>query len=134
MAGASFGASVKYSDWADDVTHAVYLIADGTPPEITGLEAFQSVDLIDRNEKKIVLEIRAEDILSGVGDFYLVIENEDNFCSVTYTPDEDGVIRVEITKDEPVFSGDFTVTAYAVVGFTLITKYSTGNIAFLCGS
>ena len=113
VAGATFGASVRYSDWTDDMTHAIYLIADGEPPEITGLEAFQSVALIDRNEGKIVLEISADDALCGVGDFYLVIENEDNHCTMTYTPDADGIIRVEITKDEPVFSGDFTVTASA---------------------
>jgi len=113
-AGASFGDEIQYSDTEEDGSHAVTLIADGRAPVLSGLEAFQTVKLIDRNEGSIVLEIRAEDDLSGIREFYLEIVNKDNGCRERYLPEEDGVIRVEITEDEPIFSGDFTVTGYAV--------------------
>lgn len=114
IAGASFGDLVNYSDAVDDVGHAIRLIADGEPPVITGLEAFRPLTLLDRNQGSIILEIKARDDLSGIKDFYLVIENSDNFCQAVYKPDGDGVIRVEITEEEPLFCGTFHVMGYAV--------------------
>ncbi len=112
-AGASFEDTVQYSDMEKDRAHALTLIGDSRPPVIIGLEAFQTVKLIDRNQGSIVLELTAEDDLSGVGEFYLEIVNEDNYCREKYLPGPDGVIRVEITEDEPIFSGDFFVKGYA---------------------
>lgn len=110
----SFGSeTVKYSDRTLDSAHALQLIADGEAPVITGMEAFQSIELIDRTQGSIVLEVKAEDALSGVRDFYLRVENLDNFSAATYMADENGVICVELTKTEPVFEGDFSVTGYA---------------------
>lgn len=112
-AGALFEDSIYYSDAADDAAHAIHLIADGEPPVVTGLSAFQSLSLIDRNEGSVILEIKASDKLSGIKEFTLLIENKDNFCQAVYKPDRDGIIRVEITEDEPLFGGSFTVTGYA---------------------
>lgn len=112
-AGASTPDGVMYSDGAQDAAHALWLIADGEAPVITGLEELQSRELIDRNDGSVVIEARASDELSGVRDFYIQIENLDNFCREVYTADEDGVVRVEITRKEPVFSGDFVVTCHA---------------------
>lgn len=113
-AGASFQDTVIYSDAAEDASHAVRLIADKEPPVITGLAEFQSLSLIDKNKGDIVLEVRARDELSGIRDFGLMIENSDNYCKEVYEPDEDGVIRVNITDDAPIFAGTFVVTGYAV--------------------
>lgn len=105
---------VLFSDSALDAANGLYLIADGEAPVITGLEAFQGVGLIDRTQGSIVLEVRAEDALAGVRDFYLQVDNLDNYGSRVYRADENGVIRVEVTKTEALFSGDFSVTGYAV--------------------
>ncbi len=113
-AGASLGAEVGYSPEEEDRTHAVKLTGDGRPPVITGLDAFQGLELIDRNQGSIVLEVRARDEISGVRDFYLEIENQDNFGQLICRPDGDGTVRVEVTQEEPVFNGEFTVTGYAV--------------------
>lgn len=114
VAGASTGDGILYSAWDRDVTHALKLTADGVGPVITGLEAFQSIELINRNQGSVVVEVEAFDELSGIRDFYLQIENLDNFGTAVYTADENGGIQVEITKEDPLFNGDFVVTAYAV--------------------
>lgn len=111
-AGTGNGETV-YSDPALDAAHGLRLIPDGEAPVITGLEAFQSARLIERTQGNIVLEVQAADALSGVRDFYLKVENLDNFSTATYTSDENGVIRVEITKEAAIFAGDFAVTGYA---------------------
>ena len=55
------------------------------------------------------------------------IENADNGAHKKIYPDQDGVIRADITADEPVFSGDFTVTVCAVdrVGNEAQVTYTT---------
>lgn len=114
VAGAGTGSGTVYSAWGQDETHALQLVADGAAPVITGLEAFQSVELINRNKGSVVVEAEASDELSGIRDFYLQVENLDNFSTALYTAGEDGAVRVEITGKDPVFNGDFVVTAYAV--------------------
>lgn len=112
-AGADFGEEKITSDPGADRANALILIGDGTPPEIRGLEGLENLELIDRTQGSIHLSVRAEDDLSGVGDFYVTVTNTDNYTEKTYTPDGDGIIRIEITRDIPLFSGDFTVRAYA---------------------
>ena len=119
VAGATYKGSVKYSDWDDDIKHAVRLIGDGEGPVITGLEKLSSLELIDRKNDSVLLEICARDDLSGIRDFYLEIKNKDNFLEERFYPDEDGVIRINITEAEPIFSGAFTVLVY--------TKDNVGN-------
>ncbi len=113
VVGATALDDILYSSWELDTAHALRLVADGTAPVITGLDAFQDIKLIDRTKKSIVVEVTAYDELSGVRDFALQVENLDNYSTAVYTADENGVVRVEVTKDEPLFSGDFMVTAYA---------------------
>ncbi len=113
VAGASIRDGVMYSAWDQDVTHALQIVADGDAPVITGLEVLQSMELINRNDGSVVIEAKASDELSGVRDFYLQVENLDNFSKAVYEADEDGIVRLEITQKEPVFSGDFVVTGYA---------------------
>lgn len=131
-AGAGTGnGTIKYSDWLLDSSHALVLIADGEAPEITGLEALQSVGLIDRTQGSIVLETKAADSLSGLKDFYLRVENQDNYSTATYPADENGVVRLEITKTEAVFAGNFSVTAHAVdnVGNETVQSYYVTEFA-----
>lgn len=112
-AGASTREGVMYSAREQDAEHALWLIGDAAAPVITGLEPLHSMELINRNDGTVVIEAKASDELSGVRDFYLQIENLDNFGSAVYKADENGIVRVEITQKEPVFSGDFVVTGYA---------------------
>ena len=102
-----------YSAYEKDKGNGITLIGDGEAPVITGLDALEDADLINRGEKKIILHTTAYDALSGVGEFYIRIYNSDNTVEKTYLQDGEGEISVEITRNEPVFSGDFTITAYA---------------------
>lgn len=112
--GADQGKEIIYSDYSSDLNNGLRIIADGEAPIISGLEIMESMDLINRTEQTIHLNITATDNLSGVKDFYVIIYNTDNVIEKTYTPGADGTVRIDITSDEPIFSGDFVVTAYAV--------------------
>lgn len=111
------------ADWAGEVIHSAQeedrrngltLIGDGEPPVIRGMELLKDLPLIDRRVNTPVLSLTAGDELSGVREFYLTIYNGDNNCSRRFEPDEAGLIRVELTAEDPLFSGDFTAVAHAV--------------------
>lgn len=114
IVGADYQKEIVYSEYLSDRQNGVILIGDGEPPSIIGLSILEDKSLINKLDGVITLQITAADALSGVRDFYLCVSNCDNAVEKKYIPDEMGRITVEITKDEPVFSGDFTVTAYAV--------------------
>lgn len=103
-----------YSAHELDEANKITLIADGEAPVIRGLEIMENRDLIDRRDGSITVTVTADDDLSGVKDFYVVIDNTDNAITKTYLPDTDGCIRITITENEPIFSGDFTVLGYAI--------------------
>ena len=113
-AGADWKGGIFYSAQEEDRQHGLILIGDGEPPVIRGMETLNALSLIDRRVSAPVLNLTAEDELSGVRDFYLTIYNADNNCSRKFVPDEAGLIRVELTADDPLFSGDFTAVAHAV--------------------
>ncbi len=120
-----------YSDHAQDEHNKITLIADGEAPVIRGMEILENRDLIDRREGDITIRATAEDLGSGLRKFYLVIDNKDNDISRTYTPEADSCITITITKDDPIFSGDFTVLGYAVdnVGNECSNTYGTTEFA-----
>lgn len=120
-----------YSAYELDEKNKITLIADGEAPVIRGLEIMEDRDLIDRRDGSITIRASAEDELSGVKDFYIVISNSDNAVMKTYTPDENGYINITITNDEPIFSGDFTLLGYAVdnVGNENSLSYGTTEFA-----
>jgi hypothetical protein len=122
---------IVYSDYEIDLGNSVTLIGDGEGPTITGFGDAQQKALIDRDEEKIVLEVRAEDLLSGVKEFYIRIENTDNVCEETLYSGADNSIEINITGDEPVFSGDFNIYLYACdnVGNETIYNFSTTEFA-----
>lgn len=131
VAGAGEGENKVYSVHAQDERNKIMLIADGEAPVIYGMEILEKQELIDRREGNITIRARAEDGISGIRKFCLVIRNTDNAVSQTYTPGEDGYITVTITKDDPIFSGDFTVSGYAVdnVGNECYSSYGTTEFA-----
>lgn len=110
VAGADFGDAVTYSLWDEDLKNSVFLIGDGEAPVISGTEILENMELINRDEGNVTLHLTAHDDLSGVKDFHVEIHNSDNVSTKTYTPAMDGSITIDITKDEYIFSGDFTVT------------------------
>lgn len=111
-----------------DRQNGITVILDGQEPEIDGCEELENLDLLlDRRDGDVELELMATDTLSGVNDFYLQIENRDNGSLQKYFPGEDGAIRVTITEDLPIFSGDLEFTVYASdrVGNETTQTYST---------
>lgn len=126
-AGADYQGKVVYSDYDKDKQNSLVIIGDGQAPVIQGLDVLENLELINRNDGEISLRVTARDALSGVKDFYLEIYNHDNTIRKIYRPDEDGSIRIDITGEEPIFSGDITVTAYAVdyVGNENTLSYGT---------
>lgn len=123
-----------YSAHELDEKNKITLIADGEAPVIRGLEIMEDRDLIDRRDGSITVTVTADDDLSGVKDFYVVIKNTDNAITKTYLPDVDGCIRITITEDEPIFSGDFTVLGYAVDNVGNENNLSYGTTEFALAS
>ncbi len=114
---------IKYSDPAADAGNGITVIGDCEGPVIRGLDVLQGKELIDRMKESITIEITAEDALSGVADFYIKVENQDNYSEQIFYP-EGGILKLEITKGEPIFTGDFTVTGYAADNVGNITEIS----------
>ncbi|MGN0166989.1 MAG: hypothetical protein ACI4AB_03010, partial [Acetatifactor sp.] len=114
VAGADFQEKIVYSEWERDSQNALRIIADSEGPVFSGLETLSSGQTIDRNSRTVYLTVSASDDLSGVKEFYLKISNQDNFAERIYEPDESGMVQVDITEEDPLFTGDFTVTACAV--------------------
>lgn len=127
MAGVDDSGEIVYSDYSLDVENRLWIIGDGEAPILNGLEVLEKLDVLDRRQQEIHLQVTATDKLSGVREWYLEIENLDNGAKRTCMPGDDGVIAVDICEDEPIFSGDFVVTAYAVdhVGNEYTESYGT---------
>lgn len=113
IAGADYHRNTVYSDYNEDREHGLAVTGDGTAPQIYGLEVLEGLALLDRRDGTVTVSCTATDALSGVGEFFLEIHNLDNTVTERYLPDADGVIRLNVTQDRPIFSGDFVVTAYA---------------------
>lgn len=131
VAGADRGEKIVYSDYQKDKENGIVVIADGEAPVISGMELMESMELIDRGNISLTLTVYAMDELSGLREFYVAIVNTDNVIEKIYRPEDDGRIRIEITGDEPIFSGDFAVTAHAVdnVGNVAEVVYGTTEFA-----
>ena len=127
VVGADFKDSVQYSDTPKDKLNGLQIIGDGSAPIFKNTEVLETLDLIDRNAGDVVLEIGVEDDLSGVREFYIEIYNTDNVSRKRYDANDSHVVTVNITKNEPIFSGDFIITLYATdnVGNVREEVYST---------
>ena len=128
IAEADAGDTKVYSTHALDEKNKITLIADGEAPTIYGLDLLEGRKLIDRREGEVAVTVTASDAVSGVKEFYVRIQNTDNTVAKTFVPDDTGSIQIVITEDDAMFSGDFTVLAYAadyVGNETEITKGTT---------
>lgn len=114
VAGADWKQDLLYSHYTEDRANGITLIADGEGPVINGMEILEQKELIDWGKENITLRIWAMDLLSGLRELELTVVNTDNDCRQTWKADDKGVIQVELTADEPIFSGSFTITARAV--------------------
>lgn len=104
---------IQYSEAEEDMRNEIRIIGDGEGPVIRGLEILREKELIDRLEETVRLHATAEDVLSGTAEFTVTVENRDNFERCVFYA-QNGVIDLEITRTEPLFSGDFTVICVAV--------------------
>lgn len=111
-----------YSNDAADELNGIDLIADGKAPEISGegYEFLKNIDNIDISEYpdnyEITLEVKDEE--SGLKEFYVVIENEDNKKTETYegiisSDKKTGTITINIVNDDLLFQGDVNFVIYA---------------------
>lgn len=130
VGGADRKGETIFSEHRLDSRNGLTVIGDGAPPVIKGMELLENRELINRNDQTVILNVTASDALSGVKDFYLEISNADNAVTKKFTPGENGNITVEITKDEPVFSGDFIVTAHASDNVGNESKVTYGTTEF----
>lgn len=112
--GAERKGRIIWSEKAKDECNGISIIGDGEAPNIKGMEILKENELIHRPEKTVVLNITAEDDLSGVKDLTVEIVNLNNRMKEQYMPDENGRIKIDITRERPIFGGDFIVTARAV--------------------
>lgn len=104
--------SIYYSDPASDALHGLTLVGDAEGPVISGMEALGEGQLIDRREETVRLHLTAADVLSGVSEFYVTVVNKDNHSTQTFYA-ENGVLDLEITREEALFTGEFTLIACA---------------------
>ena len=114
IAGADSQGSIVYSDPDMDRGNSILVVADGEAPVINGMEVLEHRELIDRGDGVVMLTVYAVDSLSGLRELYVNVVNTDNSLKQVYYPDDDGCIRIEITKDELIFGGDLVISAHAV--------------------
>ncbi len=128
--GADRDGEIVFSHRQRDRENGITVIGDAEAPVITGMEALNGAELLDKRNGSLTLMVRAVDTLSGLREFYVVIANRDNAIEKTYKPDESGCIVIDITEDDPIFSGDFTVTAHAVDNVGNIAEAACGTTEF----
>lgn len=114
---------IYYSDLSSDAGNGIVLLGDGEGPVISGLDVLSDGQLIDRKGETVRLYLTVSDDLSGVAEFYLKVTNLDNHNMKTYYS-EGNAIELEITKEEPLFTGEFAVTAYAADNVGNVTEIS----------
>lgn len=111
-----------YSNDAADERNSIDLIADGKAPVISGdgYDFLKDTDNIDIGEypDNYTITIDAKDDESGLKEFYVVIENEDNRKTQTFTGNisgdgKSGTVTINITDDDLLFRGDINFLIYA---------------------
>ena len=129
-AGADSFGEVVCSQQEKDMANGIYVVADGEAPFVKGMELLDNRELIDRGGGSLLLEVSAADELSGVRELSVSVSNADNGLERVCLPDADGCVRIEITEDDPLFSGDLTVTARAVDRVGNVTEVSRAFTEF----
>lgn len=127
--------SYTYSNDTADKLNGIELVADGKAPEISGdgYEFLKNIDNIDVGDYPDDYEITidAKDDESGLKEFYIVIENEDNKKTQTFTgtisdDGKNGTITINIINDDLLFQGDVNFIIYASDNVGNETKESKG--------
>lgn len=126
-AGADFGQEIVWSDDAADKANSLRIIVDGEPPVVKGMESLEKLVLIDRRCGDVELCLDAADALCGLRELKLIVHNLDNDARQEWSCGSMGNLRVNITADQPIFSGDFDLEIYACdnVGNETTFSYST---------
>lgn len=99
---------VKWSDNAADKNNGLILIGDARPPVIHGLEKLEGVDIIDKGDEPVILDIWCDDSGSGVNGFTVTVTNTDTGAMKTYEKGDEHFI-LNLTGDDEIFIGNFTV-------------------------
>lgn len=110
---------VMYSDETLDYNNGITIWPDGKAPDIYGAEMLESLVSYDRNAG-MVLTLSASDADSGLKEFYVKVQNVDNYSSRTYTADENGVVVIPVDASSALFYGD--------VNFELVATDNVGNV------
>ena len=115
-AGATWQSEVMYSNYDKDFLNSIYLIGDGIPPEISGMEMLE-------DWKHVALSAKDSD--SGLREFYVIVTNYDNGGFSTFTANEEGVLHIDASEDKTLFLGDFAMEFHAIdkVGNETIEQY-----------
>ena len=106
-----------------DRNNYLKLICDGTPPVINGLDAIEDMDALNMTEVSKTFTITASDSGSGLADFAVTVDNQDNFITKTFRDEDDGakdgVITITVPKyvegsmDGLEFCGEFEMSIKA---------------------
>ena len=114
VAAAENGRDRVVSDYTQDLQNSIWLIADAKPPTISGMEKLEEIDFLQEGEAETIeVELTAQDMGSGLAEFYVEIYNTDNGSSRRITDLGTGVIQISLSEEDALFCGDFTVTAHA---------------------
>lgn len=109
-----------YSDFTQDLAGSVWLEADASPPEISGMEQLEEADNAGAWEEgtaepgTMELELTASDRGSGLAAFYVEVYNQDNGGSQRFEDEGTGRIRITLSREDPLFCGSYTVVAHAL--------------------
>ena len=102
------------SEEAEDVTHGLTIIPDGTLPVIEGLHSLQELNKLDVTDKTGVYELTAYDTGSGLQEFAVTVINKDNHMKETFYCDAEGKLLLNVEKENPLFSGEIIISVIAV--------------------
>lgn len=115
VAAAENGGDAVVSDFARDLQNSIWLIVDAEPPSISGMQQLEEIDFLEEKDTESVdVELTAQDTGSGLAEFSVEIYNMDNGSSRKITDQGTGVIRLRLSDEDILFSGEFTITAHAV--------------------
>lgn len=126
---ADFGEKIICSDSKEDAANALVIVADGEGPMISGLDSMEGL-VVEWKGQTLELILSAWDGLSGVEEFIVTVNNQDNFGEAVYRPGEDGVIRLTMSEEDSLFLGSFTVTACAADRVGNVTEQTYGATGF----
>ncbi len=125
---------VIYSAEEKDTLRGVTLIPDAEGPVIGGMEAFEGVNVINRNQF-FGMNLEVKDALSGLDSCKVMIENVDNYKVQYYVAEIDevkgvGKLSIDFAEGNALFDGDFRIVIEACdkVGNKIVREYGQGGI------